>query len=91
MATLLIGYDIHDTRNDAYDELIKAIQSLGSWWHHLETVWIVRCDHSPLEVRDHLKKHIAEDDQLLVVDISGDAAEWWGVNDTGSKWLREHV
>ena len=91
MATLLIGYDIHDTRSDAYDELIKAIQSLGGWWHHLETVWIVRSASTPIEVRDHLKKYIAEDDQLLVVDISGDAVEWWGVNDTGSKWIREHV
>jgi hypothetical protein len=91
MATILIGYDIHASSGEPYDGLIKAIQSLGTWLHHLETIWIVKCDHTPLEIRDQLKSHIADDDQLLVVDISGDAAEWLGVNESGSKWLKENI
>src|ERR1019366_3415218 len=77
--------------SEAYDELIKAIQSLGTWWHHLETIWIVQCAHTPGEIRDRLKSRIGVEDQLLVVDISGDAAGWVGVNDIGSKWLAENI
>jgi len=91
MATLLIAYDIHPPKDDAYDDLIKAIQSLGAWWHHLETIWIVQCAHTPGEVRDRLKSHVGIDDQLLVIDISGDAAGWVGVNDIGSKWLEHNI
>jgi hypothetical protein len=91
LATILIAYDIHPLKGEAYDDLIKAIQSLGTWWHHLETIWIVQCAHTPGEIRDRLKSRIGVDDQLLVVDISGDAAGWVGVNDMGSKWLGENI
>ena len=91
VATILIAYDIHPLKGEAYDDLIKAIQSLGTWWHHLETIWIVQCAHTPGEIRDRLKSRIGVDDQLLVVDISGDAAGWVGVNDMGSKWLGENI
>jgi hypothetical protein len=89
--TMLIAYDIHPSRGKAYDNLTQAIQSLGQWWHHLETVWIVQCEYTPTEIRDRLGPQIGEEDQLLVIDISGDAAKWVGVNDTGSKWLAEHI
>jgi hypothetical protein len=91
MATVLIAYDIHPPRGEAYDDLIKAIQSLGPWWHHLETIWIVQCAHTPGEIRDRLKSQIGIEDQLLVVDISGDTAGWTGVSDTGSKWLADNI
>jgi hypothetical protein len=91
LATILIGCDVHPPRGDAYDELVKAIQSLGAWWHHLETIWIVQCAHTPGEIRDKLKSYMGIEDQLLVIDISGDAAGWFGVNESGSKWLKDNA
>ena len=89
--TMLIAYDIHPTEGQAYDNLVEKIQSLGHWWHHLESTWIVRCTHSPREIRDQLKSYVGIDDQLLVIEISGDTAEWAGVNDGGSQWLKENI
>jgi hypothetical protein len=91
MATILIAYDIHPTEGEVYDDLIERIQSLGDWWHHLESAWIVRCAHSPREIRDQLKPYIGTDDQLLVIEMSGDTAEWAGVNDAGSQWLKDNI
>jgi hypothetical protein len=91
LATLLIAYDIHPPKGEAYDGLIGAIQSLGTWWHHLETIWIVQCAQKPGEIRDRLKSQIGSEDQLLVVDISGDTAGWAGISDTGSKWLADNI
>ncbi len=91
VATILIAYDIHPPKGEAYDELIKVIQSLGTWWHHLETIWIVQCAHTPGEIRDRLKSHIGIEDQLLIIDISGDAAGSVGVNESGSKWLEDNI
>jgi hypothetical protein len=90
-ATILIACDIHPSKGEAYEYLVKTIQSLGSWWHHLETIWIVRSAYTPGEICDRLKSHVGIEDQLLVIDISGDTAGWAGVNDTGSKWLNEHI
>jgi hypothetical protein len=91
MGTILIAYDIHPTEGELYDNLIEKIQSLGDWWHHLESTWIVRCAHSAREVRDQLKSCVGIDDQLLVIEISGDAAEWTGVNDAGNQWLKDNI
>lgn len=91
MATILIAYDIHPPRGGAYDDLTNAIQSLGRWWHHLETIWMVQCAHTPGEIRDRLKSRIGNEDQLLVIDISGDAVGWVGVNESGSKWLEATI
>ena len=49
MGTILIAYDIHPIRGELYDNLVEKIQSLGDWWHHLESTWIVRCAHSARE------------------------------------------
>jgi len=91
VATILVAYDVHPAKGEAYEDLIKAIQSLGTWWHHLETIWIVQCTDTPSEIRDRLKSHLGNDDQLLVIDISGDTAGWVGINDAGSKWLTGNI
>jgi len=91
MATILIGYDVHSPEGPMNDQLVTAIQSLGGWWHHLETIWIVKSDQTPATIRDQLKSHVGSDDQLLVIDISGDTAEWFGVNAAGSAWLTSNV
>ena len=87
MATILIAYDIHPSTGDAYERITDAIRSLGEWWHHLETTWLVKTDHTPTQIRDFLKKYVGSDDQLLIVEVSLDAAAWFGVNDIGSRWL----
>jgi hypothetical protein len=90
-ATVLIAYDIHPPAGEAYDELIAAIKALGTWWHHLETIWIVKSNHTPADIKNQIGPRIGRDDQLLVIDISGDTAEWLGINDSGAKWLTDNV
>jgi hypothetical protein len=90
-ATILIAYDIHSTTDAAYDDLVAAIHSLGAWWHHLETVWIVRSERTPDEIREQLQRYIGSDDQLLVLDVTGDRTGWTGINAVGSEWLGEYV
>jgi hypothetical protein len=91
MATILIACDIHPPKGGVYDDLIKAIQSLGAWWHHLETIWIVKCVHSPGEIRDRLQSCIGTDDQVLIIDISRATAGWVGINASGSSWLDDNI
>jgi hypothetical protein len=91
LATLLIAYDVHPAVGSRYDGLTEAIQSLGAWWHHLETVWIVRSGKTPIEIRDQLQAYIGADDQLLVLDITTVKAEWAGVDKAGSSWLKENI
>jgi hypothetical protein len=57
----------------------------------METVWIVRSDKTPGEIRDKLAKQIGADDQIFVADITGIPAEWAGINEAGTIWLKGHI
>jgi hypothetical protein len=93
MATHLIGYDIHPSRGESYDDLYTAIKKLGSgWWHHLDSTWLVVSDLTAAQIRDKLKAALPyNDDQLLVLTVSGDAGAWYGFDEAGSKWLKDNL
>jgi hypothetical protein len=87
---VLISYDLNKPGQD-YDDLIEKIKSLGTWWHNLDSTWIVKTSQPAKTVRDTLKPLLDENDELLVVDITGTSAAWWGFNERGSKWLKDNI
>jgi hypothetical protein len=91
VATYAIGYDLHPSKGETYGELIEAIKQVGStWWHHLDSTWVVVSTKTAKQVRDFLAPHLKSDDQLLVVRLAGEGA-WRGFDDNGSKWLKENL
>lgn len=89
MKTYLVGYDLNTPGQD-YADLFKAIKGIGSWWHYLDSTWIVKTDSSAVQIRDTLKKHIDKNDELLVVKLSGEGA-WTGFDNTASQWLLDNL
>lgn len=90
MATYLVGYDLNKSDKD-YPELIEAIKGLSdTWWHHLDSTWIIKHAGTAASIRDALKPHIDSNDELLVVKLSGEGA-WSGFNEKGSKWLKDNL
>lgn len=89
MKAYLIGYDLNKSGQD-YTSLIEEIKKYETWWHHLDSTWIVITESSATNIRDHLKSFIDQNDELLVVKLSGEAA-WIGFNDKGSKWLKDNL
>ena len=77
-------------QGETYDDLINAIKRLGSWWHHLDSTWVVVCDLTAVQIRDRLRPHLKSDDQLLIV-LSGGIGAWFGFNDKGSAWLKANL
>jgi len=88
VATLLVGYDLHRPRAN-YEALEAKLRNLGAWWHHLDSTWFVRTEMTPVQLRDELKTLIDEKDQLLVIDVSGRAAAWYGFAERGSQWMKQ--
>ncbi|MGK3949509.1 hypothetical protein [Microbacterium sp. K2] len=86
MATLLIGYDLNKQKN--YPDLIEAIKALSAaWWHHLDSTWLVVTNRSAEQARNVLVTHLDADDELLVIDVTGQPRAWHGFNEKGSDWL----
>ena len=91
MKSFLIGYDLNRPGQN-YATLFEAIkaQSNGFWWHHLDSTWIIKSDSTAASIRDALLPHIDQNDELLVVLLTGVAA-WYGLNDSASTWLSNNL
>ncbi|MBN3074473.1 CRISPR-associated protein Cas2 [Pectobacterium brasiliense] len=87
MATYIISYDLVKKRD--YEELYKAIKSLGKWARVVESTWLVVCEKSCIEVRDSLLEHMDGDDKLFVSQSSGVGA-WRNVR-CSNEWLKTNL
>jgi hypothetical protein len=64
MNKFVIGYDLLKPGQD-YESLFEAIKSVGSsWWHCLDSTWIVITNRTAMQVRDHLRPHMDANDRL---------------------------
>jgi hypothetical protein len=89
MAKLLIGYDLVGRSEHDYEALWKAIKEAATWWHHLDSTWIVVTDLNPTQMRDRLRTLMHPKDRLLVVDVTGRWTAWFGMTSPGSEWLKK--
>ena len=69
MACKIITYDL-DKPNRNYDYLFEAINEIGSWWHCVESVWIVDTTKSVSTIRDTLKQNLDSGDKLAVLTLT---------------------
>lgn len=90
MITYLIGYDLLKPGKD-YSALIGAIKLLsGTWWHNLDSTWVIKHPGPATAIRNALRPHIDQNDRLIVVRLVGEGA-WVGFNDSASKWLQSNL
>jgi hypothetical protein len=89
MKTYLIGYDLNKAGQN-YDILISEIKKIGTWWHCLDSTWLIKADSSTAIIRDHLRNFVDTNDELLVVCLTGEAA-WVGFSDECSSWLKKNL
>lgn len=88
--TLLVGYDLKEPGRD-YAELAALLKGFGTWWHHLDSTWLVKTDRSPVELRDSVKALLGAVDEVLVIDVTNQSAAWSGFSERGSHWLRQNI
>jgi len=87
--SILIGYDLNKPGKD-YASLIEAIKKLGTWWHCLDSTWIVKSSSTTEAIRDQLRSHMDQNDEILVVVLTGEGA-WAGFSPECSGWLKTNL
>lgn len=83
---LLITYDLNNPGQD-YSNLYKEIKKAGTWWHHLDSTWIISTEHGPNEWQERLKRHMDNNDNLLVIEVYDNYQGW--LPEKAWKWLYE--
>lgn len=81
-----ISYDLRTPGRD-YNSLINAITAYRIWWHQTESVWFVVSNHTAIEIRDNLMKHLDRNDKLFVISLN---KEWAGIGfeEKEYSWLK---
>lgn len=83
---LLIAYDLNKPGQD-YTNLYAEIKKAGTWWHHLDSTWIISTSYSPQDWYERLHQHMDDNDHLLVIEICKNYHGW--LPEEAWKWLRE--
>jgi hypothetical protein len=84
-----ISYDL--IREKDYSALIDAIKKIGPWWHQTRSGWMVVADSTSVQLRNHLKTFMDNDDKLFIVRIN--SQDWAGAGFTSAEyqWLRDRM
>jgi hypothetical protein len=90
MNTILVGYDLNKPGKN-YDALIAKLKTYPSWWHHLDSTWLLKTAQTATAVRDTLRPLIDATDELLVINVTGDGGAWAGIDAKGSQWLKDNI
>jgi hypothetical protein len=85
----MVGYDLRRPGQD-YSSLIDALKQYPTWWHHLDSTWVIKTNDSAVAIRDNLARHIDQNDELLVAALTGEGA-WYGFDSKGGSWLSENI
>ena len=71
-----INYDLRQPGRD-YTNLYNAIKTCGaSWWHYLDSTWLVDTSLNAQSIWDRLAPHVDTNDLMLVVGITRDHQGW---------------
>ncbi|UOZ10203.1 hypothetical protein [Amycolatopsis sp. WQ 127309] len=90
MNTLLVAYDLNRPGQN-YEELIKFLKAEGTWWHCLDSTWMVRTSKSTAQLRDEIKRLVDANDEVLVMNVTGDGWASFGLSAEATDWLQKNL
>ena len=70
----IISYDLNKPKQN-YSELYKILQKY-TWWHYLDSTWIIESDKSADYLFGQISPHIDENDSLLIFKLDKDRSGW---------------
>jgi len=79
VALYLVTYDLIGKSFDQYETLIAELEGLGAR-RVLLFQWVLRSDNTAAEIRDHIRRFMHPNDQILVTAM-GQWASWKAFTD----------
>ncbi|WP_127475035.1 SinR family protein [Microbacterium sulfonylureivorans] len=89
MTTYMVGYDLGKPGRD-YDGLHEYLKSFRTYWHNLDSTWLVVTSESAEQLRNGAGRFLDNSDKLLVCQVTTPGA-WRGFGESGSEWLMKYL
>lgn len=75
----LIGYDLNKPAKE-YNDVYAAIKASSvdgtTWWHFLDSTWIIKSDLTVDDIYSNIKPNIDNNDNLLVIEVKNNKQGW---------------
>ena len=87
---LSISYDLNKP-GQKYGDLYEAIKSCGTWWHYLDSSWLLDTTYTPAQVWEKLSKHLDKNDHLLIIRVTNNPQFSGWLPEKAWEWLRSRT
>ena len=84
---LLVTYDLKKPGKD-YTALYNVLKTAPSWWHYLESTWLLHTNETPNAWSDKIRTVIDQNDNFMVIDITRQPRQGWMPKDAWA-WINE--
>lgn len=89
MTVYVVSYDLNRPGQD-YQDLHEAIKACGSWWHCLDSTWMVSSQMAAIDIANRLWPTMDQNDKLLVTPVAPGSA-WAGFSDECELWIKNNL
>lgn len=83
-----VGYDLNKAGKD-YDGLIKELKKSSSWWHYLDSTWLIYTQETPEQIWARISSHFDKNDYALIIRVARDYQGW--LPKEAWDWINKHV
>lgn len=85
---LLLSYDLKHGTAEQYEQVINTIKEGASWWHYLESTWLLSTAETPEEVAVRVHAAMHPNDRLLVIEVTKNYGGW--LPKKAWEWIAAH-
>lgn len=84
----LITYDLKKPGKD-YESLHNTLKTSVSWWHYLDSTWIIKTEQSVDYWSEKIRDVIDGNDNFLIVEITKQKRQGW-LPKKAWEWIRSN-
>ncbi|MFJ5456197.1 hypothetical protein [Pectobacterium sp. CHL-2024] len=88
MSVYYVSYDLNKTGQN-YSALYEELKKSPGWCHALDSTWLVSTAETAQRLSDRLRKHLDDNDHILVMGVTKDNAGW--LPKSTWEWINKHV
>lgn len=75
MTAYCVSYDLNKAGQN-YDALYEELKKSPNWCHPMDSTWVIITNESSQQLSDRLRKHLDDNDRLLVIKVVRPYAGW---------------
>ena len=88
MTVYCVSYDLNKAGQN-YSALYNELKASSSWWHYLDSTWLIATQESAEQLCNRLLRHLDKNDRLLVIKV---VRSYQGfLTEEAWTWIRTHV